>query len=188
MIGQSKDWRTPLFELLRTRSVQFGEFVLASGASSDVYIDVRQTSLASDGAFFIGNMIWEHIRDELENIDAVGGLTLGADPLVTATSFAAHLDGAKLPGILIRKEAKSHGMQRQIEMPKDLVPGQNVVVVDDVITTAGSTLKAVHALREAGFLVTRAICIVDRESGGAQNLATEGIVLHPLFKLSDFKK
>ncbi len=177
-----------LFEILAERSVKFGDFTLASGAKSDVYIDVRATSLAGDGATLIGEAFWARMRDHHPSVRGVSGLTLGADPLVTATAIAAHHDGEWLDAIIVRKEAKGHGTAKRIESPGRVASGDEVVVVDDVITSGGSTLKAVVALREAGFTVNHALCVVDRQAGGAENLQAEGITLHALYTLADFRE
>jgi orotate phosphoribosyltransferase len=173
-----------LLELLLERSVKFGDFTLASGATSNIYVDVRQTALTGDGALAIGQAFLEQMRIHAPDATACGGLTLGADPLVTATSVAAHLQGSVVDAIIVRKDAKLHGMARAIEAPSRVRQGAEVVVVDDVITTAGSTLKAVQALREAGFVVKTALCVVDRDAGGADALQAQGVSLIPLFTLS----
>ncbi|MEZ4460054.1 MAG: orotate phosphoribosyltransferase [bacterium] len=175
----------PLLTLLLERSVQFGEFTLASGATSNIYIDVRQTALTGDGALAIGYAVLNTISTFAPNATACGGLTLGADPIVTAVSIAANLSGSKIDAIIVRKDAKKHGLQRGIEAPSSAGAGGEVVVVDDVITTAGSTLQAVEALREAGFVVSHAVCVVDREAGGAEALAAQGVTLHALHTLSE---
>ncbi len=174
----------PLLEILLERSVKFGDFTLASGATSNIYVDVRQTALTGDGALAIGQAFLDQMSTHAPNASACGGLTLGADPLVTATSVAAHLHGSVIDAIIVRKDAKLHGTARAIEVPSRVAQGSEVVVVDDVITTAGSTLKAVYALREAGFIVKTALCVVDREAGGTQALLDEGVSLFPLFTLS----
>lgn len=180
------EWRTELHSLLAERSIRFGDFTLASGAKSNVYVDVRATSLSSDGSFWIGKAFLETIRSVAPNAVAVGGLTLGADPLVTATAIAAHLEGESLDAMIVRKETKAHGTQNMIEHPGRAQAGDEVVVVDDVITSGGSTLKAVDSLRAAGFVVSHAICVVDRQAGGREALAEHGIELRELFTIEDF--
>jgi len=175
---------TPLLQLLLERSVKFGEFTLASGATSNIYVDVRQTALTGDGALAIGQAFLDQMATHAPEASACGGLTLGADPLVTATSVAAYLQGSVIDAIIVRKDAKEHGTARAIEVPLRVRQGAEVVVVDDVITTAGSTMKAVQALRDAGFVVKTALCVVDREAGGTQALLKEGVSLFPLFTLS----
>lgn len=165
----------------------FGSFTLASGAQSSVYIDVRQTALCSDGASLIGHAIFEEIRN-LEGVKGVGGLTLGADPLVTATTMAAHLAERELGGILVRKATKSHGTESRLEVPRHAIqPGDRVVALDDVTTTGGSTLEAIHAMRDWGLVVERAISVVDREENAKALLGEHGVDLTPLFVLSEFR-
>ncbi len=132
-----------LFDLLLNLSFQFGEFTLASGQKSSYYVDGRMTTLSAEGARLIGEILYEAIAPL--NIDAVGGMTLGADPIVSAISLTSALKGSPIPGFLIRKEAKGHGTGRQVE--GHLKPGQRVVLVEDVITTGGSFLKAIDAVK-----------------------------------------
>lgn len=170
-----------LKELIKEQSIAFGDFVLASGQKSDVYIDIRKTSLHPKGAYLIGKAFSELIFENWPDAKGVGGLTLGADPLVTATSIVAYLDNHSLGALIVRKDAKSHGTRRAIESPGILEPGDHVIVVDDVVTSGGSTLQAVHALREAGFIVKHALAVVDRQAGAEQNLSAHGITLQSLF-------
>lgn len=129
--------------------------------------------------------ILEEIFPSLKRFpEAVGGLTLGADPIAYALSLAAHSRGKIVYPLIVRKESKEHGLKKRIEGEFERV--KSALVVDDVITTAGSTLKAVAALREAGLIVEEAVCIVDREEGGREALEREGILLHSLFRKSDF--
>lgn len=171
--------------LLLEHSVLTGEFILASGERSDVYVDVRRTALRGDGALAIGRTFLDLVREHAPGAIGVGGLTLGADPLVTATSIAAALDGQ--PGfgaVIVRKEAKDHGTGKQVEQPFD-ADGRELVVVDDVVTSAGSTIKAIEALRSAGYRVEHALAVVDREAGGEEALANVGVTLHALFTLNE---
>jgi orotate phosphoribosyltransferase len=177
--------RRELAELLCERSVQSGDFELASGKSASVYVDVKKTALSGKGATLIGAHLWSVVGEHAPEAKGVGGLTLGADPLVSAISMAAWLDGRDLPAIIVRKEAKGHGTQRFLEHPDTLDEGDEIVAVDDVITTGGSTLDAIDKMRQAGFEVRHAICVVDREDVGAQRLADAGVALHPLFTLSE---
>lgn len=179
--------RPELAALLTQHSVRTGTFTLASGATSDIYCDVKKTALLGRGANLIGHHLHALARDADADAVAVGGLTLGADPLVTAISIAAHQADDDLCAIIVRKEAKDHGTRRAIEMPLHLKRGDRVVAVDDTITTGGSTLKAVEALRQAGFIVEHAICVVDREQGGHAHLATHGVRLHALYTLEELR-
>lgn len=181
----SSSSRSELARLLRTHSVRRGQFELSSGQTSDVYVDVKATSLTGGGADLIGRLLWELIEDLSPRPRAIGGLTLGADPLVTAVALTAHRLGAELEAVIVRKESKGHGTGRAIEAPPILEQGARIVAVDDVITTGGSTLAAIESMREAGFVVDQAICVVDREASGRQALADAGVTLHALFTLAE---
>lgn len=184
----SQSPRARLAELLIANSLRFGEFTLASGEITDVYLDVKSTSLTGEGAHLIGLMLWELVKELDRPPQAIGGLTLGADPLVTAVSLAAYQAGQDLAAMIVRKESKSHGTARFLEHPPTLQRGAHVVAVDDVITTGGSTLTAIERMRLGGFIVTDAVCVVDRMAGGQEALAAEGIALYSLFRLDDLRQ
>ena len=177
--------RSRLLSLLRRLALEEGDFELSSGGSASVYVDVRQVSLTAPGAHLIGQSIWEKIRQVDPEARAVGGLTLGADPIVTATSLAALADDYELSGILVRKASKEHGTGERVEAPAILSHGDRVVAVEDTVTTGNSTLEAIEQMRQAGFDIEHAVCVVDREAGGADNLAEAGVALHSIFTLSD---
>jgi orotate phosphoribosyltransferase len=188
------DNRTALLDLIATLSFKLGDFTLASGKKSDYYIDCRTTTLHAEGGRLSGLVLYDLIREHIPNpekIEAVGGLTMGADPLVSNTASASawaladhneilelssELDletGSEPPptlihGFLVRKAEKTHGTGRKIEgfLKKDA----NVVIVDDVCTTGGSTITAIEAAREAGMTVAGVFCLVDREQGGRANI------------------
>jgi orotate phosphoribosyltransferase len=172
-----------LAALLRAHSVRTGTFTLASGATTNVYCDVKKTSLTGEGAALIGRGLLALARAASPEAAAVGGLTLGADPLVTATSIAAFQAGDDLGAVIVRKAAKDHGTSQALEVPAGVPDRAHVVAVDDVVTTAGSTLQAIEALRAHGFTVEHAVCVVDRGAGGAARLAEHGVTLHALFEL-----
>lgn len=173
--------RQELLSILKT-AVHWGRFRLTSGRESDLYIDARQVSLYSRGAYLIGNLIWEMISPW--DVKAVGGLTMGADPIVSSVIVVAGQQGVDLNGLLIRKQAKQHGRTRLIEGP-DLEKGQEVVVLDDVATSGSSILRSIEVLRSEGFVVNRAVVIVDREEGAKEALAKVGVDLFSLFCRSD---
>ncbi len=177
--------REKLEKLLLEHSVLTGSFVLASGETSDIYVDVRRTALRGDGALAIGEAFASLLTNHAPAAIAVGGLTLGADPLVTATSIAAHLVGREIGAVIVRKEAKDHGTGRQIEQSQAPSEGDQLVAVDDVVTSAGSTIRAIHALRDGGWEVRHAFCVVDRQAGGREALAEIGVELHALFTLEE---
>jgi orotate phosphoribosyltransferase len=179
--------REKLGEIIRRRSLRVGgSFKLASGRMSSVYINLKPTMLDPDGARLIGAAMAEKAASL--DADYVGGLEMGAVPLVAATAAMSAIAGKPVPAIFVRKQAKDHGTQSLVEGlgEGESLQGRNVVVLDDVVTTAGSSLKAVAALRAAGAKVAHAIAIVDREEGATEAFAAEGIALHSLFTKSAF--
>jgi orotate phosphoribosyltransferase len=157
--------RDELLELLATRSFRLGEFTLSSGGKSDYYIDCRTTTLNAYGAELTGRVFLELIQQQGWQPQAVGGLTLGADPIVVATSVISSQAGAPIHGFLVRKAEKAHGMGRRVEGFQE--KGARVVIVDDVCTTGGSTIQAIEAAREFGFNIAGVACLVERlEAGG----------------------
>lgn len=176
--------REELADLLRTHSLRTGDFVLSSGARSSYYVDVRRTALTSRGATLIGELLLVMANRVAPAATGCGGLTLGADPIVVSMCCAADDAGSQWGGVLVRKEAKGHGTESWLEAAATLDRDAEIVVVDDVVTTAGSTITAIRRLRDYGFTVDHALCVVDREAGGTEALADVGVSLHPLFTLS----
>jgi orotate phosphoribosyltransferase len=186
------DNKTALLNLIATHSFKLGDFTLASGKKSDYYIDCRTTTLHAEGGRLSGLVLYDLIRQHVPHAEAVGGLTMGADPLVSNTASASawaladhneiiELSSALeleaedpgpaptlIQGFLVRKAEKTHGTGRRIE--GFLKPGANVVIVDDVCTTGGSTITAIEATRDAGMTVAGVLCLVDREQGGRANI------------------
>ncbi len=156
-----------LRDVLRQKSLRIGDFTLSSGRKSSYYLDCRMTTLDPRGALLIARLILERIRTHKIQADAIGGLTLGADPIATAVAVVSGLDGKPLPAFIVRKEAKGHGTQRAIE-GYDGKRGSRVIVVDDVCTTGDSILRAAERAEQAGYEVAAAFCVVDREEGGAE--------------------
>jgi orotate phosphoribosyltransferase len=157
--------RDQLLELLATNSFRLGEFTLSSGAKSDYYIDCRTTTLHARGAELTGRVFFDLIQQQGWKPQAVGGLTMGADPIVVATSVISSQVGAPTHGFLVRKAEKAHGMGRRVEGFQE--KGARVVIVDDVCTTGGSTIQAIEAAREFGFNIAGVACLVERlEAGG----------------------
>ena len=168
-----------LLQLIKAKALKRGRILLSSGKVSNYYLDGRLVSLTSQGAYLVASIIFDLIKDK--KITAVGGPTLGADPIVGAIISLAAIKGRKLSGFIVRKSTKRHGMQRLIEGP--LLPrGSRVVLVDDVVTTGGSLIAAKKALAKEGIIVDCAIVIVDREEEARQNLAKANCRLISLFK------
>lgn len=177
--------REALRELLLRHSIKVGDFVLASGARSKHYVDVRKTALTGSGASLIGALLLQIARQEAPHATGVGGLTLGADPIITALTIAADRAGLDWGGVIVRKESKGHGTGNWLESAGNLAPDAELVVVDDVVTTAGSTVLAIERLRESGFVIQHALAVVDRQAGARERLAEVGVTLHALFELPE---
>ena len=162
-----------LLDMLATRSARRGDFTLASGRRSTLYVDARLTTMSPDGLATIGPLALAAIRANGWPADAVGGLTLGADPVSYAIAYASALAGAPIRAFTVRKEAKAHGTGKLIEGPYHT--GDRVVVIEDVITTGGSALRAVEAVRAAGGTVLGVLSVVDREEGGREAIEAAGL-------------
>ena len=177
-----KDKRANLYKLLQERSYENGDFTLSSGKKSPHYMNCKPVSLNGYGLNLISNLFLELINPYSK---AVAGLTLGADPLISGVIVLAANRDIFLDGLIIRKEVKKYGTKAGVEGP-DLEPHAVVTVLEDVVTTAGSCLKAIQKLRDNDFVVNEVISIVDREEGGEENLLKNDIKLKSLFKISDF--
>jgi orotate phosphoribosyltransferase len=175
--------RTALTQLLRARSVRTGDFVLASGARSTYYIDARMTTMSGPGQLLIGRLGLAEIDGRGWKPASVGGLTLGADPVAYAIAHAAAAANRSLDAFTVRKEPKGHGTGRVIE--GNLQDGMEVVVVEDVITTGDSALRAIDVIASAGARVLGVLAIVDREQGGRDRLAAAGHDVTSLFTASE---
>lgn len=172
-----------LLALFKDRSFKLGTFKLASGGTSNYYIDGRMTAVFSEGAYLIGEVLYERTVDL--KIDAIGGLAVGAVPLATAAVMAYHAHGKTMEGFWVRDEAKSHGTKKIIE--GNLKPGARVVIVDDVFTKGTSALKAANAVKELGCEVVMVLAIVDRLQGAAGLFVAEGIANYrTVFTIRDF--
>jgi len=190
-MSDSTSTHTALLQLLRRKSVRFGDFTLASGARSDFYVDCRVTTMDAVGARLIGELGWDLIRrvaaERGVTVDAVGGLTMGADPVALAVAIASGREGAGGPlhAFAVRKTAKAHGLGRQIE--GNFAAGHTVVVVDDVITTGGSTLQAIEAVEKEGGTVAFVMALVDREEGGKAAIEARGVPVYALATKSQLR-
>ena len=205
------DNRTALLDLIATLSFKLGDFTLASGQKSDYYIDCRITTLHAEGGRLSGLVLYDLIQQHIPKAEAVGGLTMGADPLVSNTASASawaladhneiiELSSALeleaedpgptptlIQGFLVRKAEKTHGTGRRIE--GFLKPGAHVVIVDDVCTTGSSTIEAIQATRQAGMNVAGVLCLVDREQGGRANIeaAIPGVPFYSVFTATNIR-
>ncbi|NKY46770.1 orotate phosphoribosyltransferase [Nocardia cerradoensis] len=177
MIESTTD-RDRLAELVRELAVVYGRVTLSSGKEADYYVDLRRATLHHQAAPLIGTLLRELVSDW--EFEAVGGLTMGADPVALAM---LHAPGRPLNAFVVRKAAKTHGMQRQIEGPE--ISGKRVLVVEDTTTTGNSPLTAVRALREAGATVVGVATVVDRETGADQVIAAEGLEYRSILGLKD---
>jgi orotate phosphoribosyltransferase len=173
--------RQRLKEILLEKSYRQGTFTLSSGLQSDFYIDGKQTTLSAEGGYLCGRLLFDLIKNHPEPIAAVGGMTLGADPLVTAVSLVSFLDKQPIPAFIVRKEAKGHGTGQYIEGMKNLVPGTLVALVEDVVTTGTTLLQVIERVQAAGFRVGLVVTVVDRQEGGAETLAAQGFPLRAVF-------
>ncbi len=171
-----------LIDLIREKALKFGDFTLASGKKAKYYLDGKQVTLDAAGAMLIGEGILELLGDKLPV--AVGGMAIGADPITAAVITMAGVRGVPLKGILVRKEAKGHGTQQFIEGP--VKPGDDIVVVEDVVTTGGSSLLAIERIEAAGLKVKQVICIIDRMEGGAEAFGSRGYPFTSLLTIKDF--
>ena len=177
--------RERLLELLRNKAFQEREVVLSSGLTSNFYIDCKQVSLDAEGAALIGELFHEVIEREAPEAVAVGGLTLGADPLATATSLVSFQAGRPRSAFIVRKEPKGHGTAQWLEIGSRVAKGAKVVILEDVVTTGASTLKAIERARLAGLVVRRALGLVDRLEGGREAVEAQ-CPLTTLFTRRDF--
>ena len=182
--------REELLDLIAERSFRLGDFTLSSGRKSDYYIDCRTTTLHAQGANLTGQVFLDLIRQQRWAPDAIGGLTMGADPIVTAVSLLSAQDPAHKPihGFLVRKSEKAHGMGRRIEGFQQ--KGARVVIVDDACTTGASTIQAIEAAREFGFEVVGTICLVEREEAEGRPAVEKASAPAPflsVFKSSEVK-
>jgi len=178
------DLRNLLLDLCCQLAYREGDFVLSSGLHSNYYINGKQVTLHPQGALAVGRLLLSMLPATTQ---AVAGLTLGADPIVTAVSVVSAYENQPIPALIVRKEAKGHGTMAYIEGPH-LPPGAKVVVLEDVVTTGQSAMKAVLRLREAGYIVDRVISLVDRQQGGAQLYQSDGLQFQAVFTIGEIQQ
>jgi orotate phosphoribosyltransferase len=158
-----------LAEIILERSFKYRDdppFTLASGRTSNYYFNCKPTTLNPEGMYLIGNILFEMLSDS--DVDAAGGLTLGADPIANALSLISYEKGKPIKSFVVRKDVKGHGTKSAIE--GDIHPGEKVVIIDDVITTGGSTITAIEIAQDAGLVIDRVVALIDREEGGRENI------------------
>ena len=174
--------KNALIDLFRERALKFGDFTLASGKKATYYLDGKQITLHSRGLKLVSEGLWELLDDQ--QIDAVGGMSIGADPITAGVLSAAAEQGQDLLGFLVRKESKGHGTNRFVEGP--VQPGMKVAIVEDVVTTGGSSLLAIERVQEFGCEVVQVLAIIDRMEGGAEKFQSEGFDFQSLLTIEDF--
>lgn len=174
--------RQALVDLIRERALKFGDFTLASGKKASYYLDCRQVTLDSRGAQLIGAGMLELLQGDLPEL--VGGMAIGADPITAAILTLAGVQKLPLRGVMVRKEPKGHGLGKHVEGP--FHEGERLVIVEDVVTTGGSSLKAIEHCEAVGLKVKRVLAIIDRLEGGREAFAERGYELTTLFTIKDF--
>ena len=177
------DNRQRLLNLLKQFAFRKVKVVLSSGKESNYYIDARTVTLLAEGAYLIARLFWEEIKGK--DYEAVGGPTIGADPIVGALAILSFQEGVPLKTFIIRKIPKAHGRKRQVEGPK-LTRGRKVLLIDDVVTTGSSLLEAVKIMRRQGLLVKEVMALIDRREGAREALAKVGCRLKSIFTIDDF--
>lgn len=175
--------RQALMDLVRNRALKFGEFTLASGRKATYYLDGKQVTLDAAGARLIGEGLLE-LMAARGLPDAVGGMSIGADPITAAIVTIAGVRGLELRGFMVRKEPKGHGTKQYVEGP--VAPGQRVVIVEDVVTTGGSSLQAIERVEAFGLKVVGVLAVIDRMEGGAAAFAAKGYPFGSLLTIRDF--
>ena len=183
------DFKSALIEIVRERSFQYAEeptFKLTSGAMSNFYFNMKKTTQSPDGMYLVARLVFEKIKELGIRPKALGGLTMGADPIAFAVAFYSYTVGEPMYAFAIRKEPKGHGLKLPIE--GDVAPGDPVVIIDDVVTTGGSTIKAINVAREFGLRIEAVIVLLDRcEQKGRENIETLGYPVHSILTVNDFR-
>ena len=180
------DPRNRLARLLMEKSYREGEVTLTSGRKSDYYFDCKQTALHPEGSYLIGTLFLDLLKHG--DFAGVGGMTLGADPLVSAVTVVSHLESHPLPGFIIRKQAKGHGTKQYLEGLANFEPGARVALLEDVVTTGGTLLTACERVEAAGLVVGGIYCVLDREEGGRENIQRAGYELGYIFTRASLKE
>lgn len=183
--ASTADCKKRLFELLKEQAFFKGDFTLSSGKKSSYYLDARLVTLSAEGAFLCGRLIHDLVQDASPT--AIGGPTLGADPMVGAVGAVSFLEGRPVKTFIIRKEAKGHGKGRMVEGP-ELKDQDRIVVIDDVATTGKAFIHSIEALAQDGLKPVLCACIIDRQDSAKEALAARGVELVSLFTAAEFLK
>jgi orotate phosphoribosyltransferase len=178
--------RARLLVLLRELSFERRKVILASGKESDFYVDCKRTALTAEGHVLVGRLLFDRIRAVKPLVRGAGGLTLGADPLASAVAYTRFLEGEPIDAFIVRKEPKGHGTGQWIEGRKTIPEGSRVAVLEDVITTGGSAIKAIERCRQEGLVVAGCFALVDRAEGGREAIEALGVPVDALFTRRDF--
>jgi orotate phosphoribosyltransferase len=174
-----------LKEIIKKYSYEKREVTLASGRKSNFYFDGKQTTLNAEGAYLVGKLMFDIIKNLPVKIDAVGGPTIGADPIATSVALVSFLEKSPVNAFIVRKEPKGHGKKLWIEGNKNIAKNSVVAIVEDVITTGGSIMKAVKIVEDEGYKIGAVVVLVDREEGGRENIEQAGYKFYSVLKKSD---
>lgn len=172
-----------LAAIILEKSYREGEFLLTSGRTSDYYFDCKPTALFPEGAWLIGSLFCAMLSGR--DVAGVGGMTLGADPLVSAVTVVSHIEKRPLPGFIVRKQPKGHGTNQFLEGLSNFTPGTKVAMLEDVVTTGGTLVTACGRVRDAGLEIVAVLTVLDRQEGGRENLAKAGYELESIFTRAD---
>ena len=182
-VPETPEAKKRLAKILLEKSYREGEVLLTSGRTTDYYFDCKPTALSSEGSYLIGNLFCEMLKDT--DAKGVGGMTLGADPLVSAVTVMSYIKGRPLPGFIVRKQSKGHGTNQFLEGLENFKPGDKVAMLEDVVTTGGTLLTACERVRAAGLEIVAVLAVLDRQEGGRENLAKAGYDLQSIFIRAD---
>lgn len=181
-----QDMKKQLAKILVEKSYKEGDFTLTSGKKSEYYFDCKQTALHPEGSYLLGRLFLEIIK-EYEVAQGVGGMTLGADPLISSVTVVSHIEDMPLPGFIVRKKSKGHGTDQYLEGLANFKEGDKVVMLEDVVTTGGTLITACQRVKDAGLDIVGVIAVLDREEGGRENLKQAGYELKSIFTRSELK-
>lgn len=181
------DERKRLLKILKELSYEEGDFTLASGKKSSFYIDCKETTLNPEGMYLVGTLMYQLVQD-IPGVEAVGGVSVGGDPLVCSTVLISRAIGEPLPGFFIRREPKGHGTNLWLEGGKNLKKGMKVVILEDVVTTGGSSLKAIETTEREGFEVIGVVALLDRLDGGKEAIESKGYTFESIYTLRDLRQ